>query len=105
MKLIYFFAIGLLIGSIFSCYKIEEVCYSREGREYNMCGIVPEDVPLEYVWGPSVRWDCNLQSAYIRKELIIIYPDNLDSNKCESLMYISYSGDTVKCDFEKMAFH
>jgi len=68
------------------------------------CLPIPDDVPKEYVWGPDVKWNCTLQSAYNDGKLIIVYPKNGDRKYCESIKYVS-GGDTILCDFEKMTSH
>jgi hypothetical protein len=104
MKVIVISVIGFVLGSFIGCYFIEPTYLNEIGRKYASCEI-PDDVPKEYVWGPSVRWDCTLHGAYVNGDLQIIYPKNGDSTKCESIRYEGSDGEMYLCDFEKITAH
>ena len=83
----------------------EKLKESEKQKNGQSCLPIPDDVPILYSWGPEVKWDCNLQTAYNNGDLIITYADNGDSSQCESIKYRSYDGLVYKCDFEKITAH
>ena len=110
--IVFIFALGLGVLAIFAIIEYnstktpeEELAETIKWEKIHSCLPMPDDVPTKYSWGPDVRWDCTLQSAYNDGDLRITYPENGDKTTCESIEYVDHDGNLIKCDFEKITSH